>query len=152
MSNKINHHLNVVDLTDGKIELPKYAKEGDSGMDVRANIKESMIIHPGERKIVPIGIKVAIHDECEIQVRPRSGLAYKKGVTVLNTPGTIDSGYRNEIGVILINHGDVAFDVHPGERVAQIVLCPVLGIKWNQVDELDETDRGEGGFGSTGTK
>jgi dUTP pyrophosphatase len=146
--------VEIINLTDGNIALPKYAKKGDSGMDVRANIKQNIIIMPGESKMIPTGIKVAIPEGYEIQVRPRSGLAYKKQVTVLNTPGTIDSGYRNEIGVILINHNlESSFVVSPGDRIAQIVLAKVENIKWKNVTDLSSSsDRGEDGFGSSGVK
>ena len=144
--------VEVVDLSDGNLSLPKYAKEGDSGMDVRANIHCNVSIKPGASLMIPAGIKVAIPKGYEIQVRPRSGLAFKKQITVLNTPGTIDSGYRNEIGVILINHSDNEFIVEPGDRIAQIVLNEVPNIKWKQVKELSTTERGEDGFGSSGTK
>jgi dUTP pyrophosphatase len=145
--------IEIVDLSEGNLALPKYAKKGDSGMDIRANIDKVMVIEPGGSSLVPSGIKVSIPDGYEIQVRPRSGLAYKKGITVLNSPGTIDSGYRNEIGVILINHSGTPFTITPGERIAQIVLNKVEKIRWKHVKELDvNSDRGEDGFGSSGTK
>ena len=143
--------IDVVDLSGGTLSLPKYAKVGDAGMDVMAYIDSSIFIAPGKSLCIPTGIKVAIPKGFEIQVRPRSGLAFKQGITVLNSPGTIDSGYRNEIGVILINHGTEDFQVEPQGRIAQIVLNKVPNIVWNQVDELDDnTVRGQGGFGSTG--
>ena len=122
-------------------------------MDVRAMLADSVVLKPGERVIIPTGLYVEIPVGYEIQVRPRSGLAFKKGVTVLNTPGTIDSDYRNQIGVILINLGAEDFTIEPGDRIAQLVLNQVPQINWisvNSVEELSSTDRGLGGFGSTG--
>ena len=130
------------------LELPAYATEGAAGMDVLA--AEDVTLAPGARHAVATGLAVAIPHGYEIQVRPRSGLALKHGVTVPNTPGTIDSDYRGELKVILINHGDSACEVRRGDRVAQLVLAPVTQATWLPVDELDETERGEGGFGSTG--
>ena len=130
--------------------LPKYANPGASGMDVEANLQESLTILPRNTALVPTGIRVAIPMGYEIQVRPRSGLALKHGITVLNTPGTIDADYRGEIKVILMNHSDKPFIVEPKMRIAQLVLCPISIISWSEVP-LDETPRGSGGFGSTGT-
>lgn len=133
--------------------LPAYETIGSAGMDVRAMLADSVVLKPGERVIIPTGLYVEIPVGYEIQVRPRSGLAFKKGVTVLNTPGTIDSDYRNQIGVILINLGAEDFAIEPGDRIAQLVLNQVPQINWisvNNVEELSSTDRGLGGFGSTG--
>ena len=130
------------------LELPEYASEGAAGMDVLA--AEEVTLGPGARHAVATGLAVAIPAGFEIQVRPRSGLALKHGVTVANAPGTIDSDYRGEVKVILINLGDQAFKVRRGDRIAQLVLAPVTRASWLKVDELDETARGEGGFGSTG--
>lgn len=130
------------------LELPEYATEGAAGMDVLA--AEEVILPPGGRHAVATGLAVAIPPGFEIQVRPRSGLALKHGITVPNTPGTIDSDYRGELKVILINHGADAFEIRRGDRIAQLVLAPVTRAGWLKVDELDETRRGEGGFGSTG--
>lgn len=130
------------------LELPAYATEGAAGMDVLA--AEDVTLPPGGRHAVATGLAVAIPAGYEIQVRPRSGLALKHGVSVPNTPGTIDSDYRGELKVILINHGADAFDIRRGDRIAQLVLAPVVQLTWLKVDELDETARGEGGFGSTG--
>jgi dUTP pyrophosphatase len=130
------------------LELPAYATEGAAGMDVLA--AEDVTLTPGARHAVATGLALAIPPGFEIQVRPRSGLALKHGITVPNTPGTIDSDYRGELKVILINHGKDAFDVRRGDRIAQLVLSPVTRASWLKVDELDETVRGEGGFGSTG--
>lgn len=136
-------------------ELPKYATDFSAGVDLMANVPgdDKLIVYPGQRRLIPTGLKVAIPDGYEIQIRPRSGLALKKGITVLNTPGTIDSDYRGDIGVILFNSGDEAVSFGNGDRVAQAVLCPVLQILWLEVktaEELPATNRGEGGFGSTG--
>ena len=130
------------------LDLPAYATQGSAGMDVLA--AESVTIKPGQRHAVATGLSVAIPQGYEIQVRPRSGLAFKHGITVPNTPGTIDSDYRGELKVLLINHGTDDFAIERGDRVAQLVLAPVTQAAWQEVDQLDETDRGEGGFGSTG--
>ena len=130
------------------LELPAYATPGAAGMDVLA--AEDVTLLPGARHAVATGLAVAIPHGFEIQVRPRSGLALKHGITVPNSPGTIDSDYRGELKIILINHGDTAFEIRRGDRVAQLVLAPVLQASWLKVDELDHTERGEGGFGSTG--
>jgi dUTP pyrophosphatase len=130
------------------LELPAYATEGAAGMDVLS--AEDVTLAPGARHAVATGLAMAIPHGYEIQVRPRSGLALKHGVTVANAPGTIDSDYRGELKVILINNGDTAFEIRRGDRVAQLVLAPVTQATWLPVDELDDTARGEGGFGSTG--
>ena len=134
------------------LELPAYETLGAAGMDVRAAVPESepMVLQPGERAMVPTGLSMAIPEGYEIQMRPRSGLAAKHGLTCLNTPGTIDSDYRGELKVILINHGAEAFTIRRGERIGQMVLAPVTRIVWQEVDSLPETARGAGGFGSTG--
>jgi len=130
------------------LELPAYATHGAAGVDVVA--AEDVTLAPGARHAVATGLAVAIPPGFEIQVRPRSGLALKHGITVPNTPGTIDSDYRGELKVILINHGAEAFEIRRGDRVAQLVLAPVTQLSWLKVDELDDTARGSGGFGSTG--
>lgn len=130
------------------LTLPAYATEGAAGMDVLA--AEDISLAPGARHAVATGLAVAIPPGLEIQVRPRSGLALKHGISVPNTPGTIDSDYRGELKVILINHGVEDFEIRRGDRIAQLVLAPVTRASWLPVDELDETSRGEGGFGSTG--
>ena len=130
------------------LDLPAYATSGAAGMDVVS--AESVTIRPGQRHAVATGLSVAIPENYEIQVRPRSGLAFKHGITVPNTPGTIDSDYRGELKVLLINHGADDFAIARGDRIAQLVLAPVTQAKWDEVEELDETNRGEGGFGSTG--
>ena len=128
--------------------LPAYAHPSDAGMDVRS--VENLVIAPGKRALVHTGLVMLLPPRYEAQVRPRSGLALKHGVTVLNTPGTIDAGYRGEIGVILANFGEVEFRVNKGDKIAQIVIAPVTQAEVVETDTVDETDRGEGGFGSTG--
>lgn len=130
------------------LPLPSYATEGAAGMDVVSS--EERILNPGDRAAVATGLAVAIPEGYEIQIRPRSGLALKHGITVPNTPGTIDSDYRGELKVILINHGHEPYKIRRGDRIAQAVLSPVVRASWLEVHELDETTRGEGGFGSTG--
>jgi dUTP pyrophosphatase len=134
------------------LNLPAYETAGSAGMDVRAALPEAepMVLAPGARAMVPTGLSVAIPEGYEIQVRPRSGLAAKHGLTCLNTPGTIDSDYRGEIKVILINLGAEPFTIARGERIAQLVLAPVTRLAWAETDSLDATSRGAGGFGSTG--
>ena len=130
------------------LDLPAYATAGAAGMDVVA--AEDVTIAPGGRHAVATGLSMAIPEGYEIQVRPRSGLAFKHGISVPNAPGTIDSDYRGELKVLLINHGDAEFAIARGDRVAQLVLAPVTRAAWQEVDDLDATERGEGGFGSTG--
>jgi len=130
------------------LDLPRYATEGAAGMDVLS--AEDLTLAPGSRHAVATGLAVAIPPGYEIQVRPRSGLALKHGISVPNTPGTIDSDYRGELKVILINHGTEPFAIRRGDRVAQLVVAPVTLAEWSEVAELDETERGSGGFGSTG--
>ena len=131
-------------------ETPAYATEKSAGMDLKANITEPVTLGPLERALIPTGIFMALPDGTEAQVRPRSGLAAKYGISVLNAPGTIDADYRGEVKVILVNLSNEPFVVNPGERVAQLVLAKYEKIEWDEVDILDETARGEGGFGSTG--
>ena len=132
------------------IKLPVYKTSGSSGMDLIAYIKKKIIIYPGKTKIIPTGISLAIPNNYEIQIRPRSGLAIKKGISVLNTPGTVDSDYRGEIKIILINLSKKRFIVNSGDRIAQMILCPVVKGKFKEVQKLPKTVRGKGGFGSTG--
>jgi|TARA_B100000780_G_scaffold264122_1_gene218530 dUTP pyrophosphatase len=132
--------------------IPKYETLGSSGMDIAAHLENKIVINPGEKALVSTGFAIAIPRGYEVQIRPRSGLAVKKNITVLNTPGTIDADYRGEIKVILINHGKEQFVIENGERIAQMVVCPVIQANLEEVKELNETDRGAGGFGSTGTK
>ena len=134
------------------ISLPKYETAGSSGMDLAANIENKIEIAPGKTAIIPTGLSVSIPKNFEIQIRPRSGLAAKNQISVLNTPGTIDADYRGELKVILINLSDVTFTIEKGLRIAQMVLCPVIKATLKEVETLEETKRGSGGFGSTGTK
>ncbi len=134
------------------LPLPHYATSGSAGMDLTAAIEVPVALAPGERALVPTGIAIALPEQYEAQVRPRSGLALKQGITTLNTPGTIDADYRGEIGVILINHGQEAVEITRGMRIAQMVIAPVTQGQWEQVDTLEATERGAGGFGSTGTR
>jgi len=134
------------------VSIPKYETSGSSGMDIAAHIENNIIINPGEKALVSTGFSVAIPRGYEIQIRPRSGLAVKKNITVLNTPGTIDADYRGEIKVILINLGKEKFVIENGERIAQMVVCPVVQAKLEEVNKLSDTKRGSGGFGSTDTK
>ena len=134
-------------------DLPKYETENSAGMDLRAcfsNGENGEIIERGKRLLIKTGIFLEVPKGYEVQIRPRSGLAFKFGVTVVNSPGTIDADYRGEIGVILINHGEVPFIVNHGDRIAQMVLAKCEQAEWDEVDNLSETERGEGGFGSTG--
>tara|TARA_B100001094_G_C18092333_1_gene751102 strand:- start:757 stop:1194 length:438 start_codon:yes stop_codon:yes gene_type:complete len=131
--------------------IPKYETKGSSGLDLSANLKSKIIIKPGEKCLIPTGLAVSIPQDHELQIRPRSGLAAKKSITVLNTPGTIDSDYRGEIKIILINLGKENFEITNGLRVAQMVLCPISKAELSEVDDLDKTSRDHGGFGSTGS-
>lgn len=133
------------------LELPYYATSLSAGMDIHAAVDGDIVLSPFKRALIPTGLQVAIPDGYEIQVRPRSGLAYKNGVTVLNTPGTIDADYRGEIKILLVNLGDDFFVIHRGDRIAQLVLQPVYQACLKEVETLDETERGQGGFGSTGS-
>ena len=133
-----------------KHPLPKYETSLSVGMDLYANIEEPIVLKPMQRALVKTGLFIALPENYEAQIRPRSGLSYKKGITVLNSPGTIDADYRGEVGVILINLSDENFKVEDGERIAQMVIAPYVKAKWSEVKELATTDRGEGGFGSTG--
>jgi dUTP pyrophosphatase len=134
----------------GKHELPQFETSHSAGMDLRANIEAPIVLEKGARALVPTGIKLALPDGYEAQIRPRSGLAYKHGITVLNSPGTIDADYRGDVGVLLINHGNDSFNIEDGMRVAQMVVAQYTQFTWDTVDDLDDTSRGEGGFGSTG--
>lgn len=130
--------------------LPEYAHPGDAGMDLKANLDEPITLRPMSRTLIPTGLYIGLPDECEAQVRSRSGWALKQGVIVLNAPGTVDSNYRGEVGVILINLGENPVTIYPGDRIAQLVVAKYETIEWNEVRELDSTERGEGGFGSSG--
>ena len=135
-----------------EVSLPRYETSGSSGMDLAANIDANININPGKTAIIPTGFALSIPKGFEVQIRPRSGLAAKQKISVLNTPGTIDADYRGEIKVILINLGQETFKVEKGLRIAQMVVCPVIQAQLEEVDDLNETERGKGGFGSTGTK
>ena len=134
------------------VSIPRYETPGSSGMDIAAHIENDVIINPGEKALVSTGFSLAIPRGYEVQIRPRSGLAAKKNITVLNTPGTIDADYRGEIKVILINLGKEKFIIKKGERIAQMVVCPVVQANLEEVEKLSDTKRGSGGFGSTGTE
>lgn len=147
MSKKVN----VKVINKSKHELPRYQTSLSAGMDLKANLDGNRIVlKPGERILIPTGLYIQLPEGYEVQIRPRSGLALKKGITVLNTPGTIDSDYTGEIGVILVNQSDWEFIINDGERIAQMVLNEVPQIVWNEVDSLENTERGDGGFGHTG--
>ena len=135
-----------------EVSLPKYETSGSSGMDLAANIDDKITIDPGKTVVIPTGLSLSIPKGFEVQIRPRSGLAAKQKITVLNTPGTIDADYRGEIKVILINLSENSFIVERGLRIAQMVVCPVVQAQLKEVNDLSETERGKGGFGSTGTK
>lgn len=136
----------------GRQQLPAYATELSAGMDLRANIDESITLNPMERRIIPTGLYMALPSGYEAQVRPRSGLAFKHGITVLNSPGTIDADYRGEIGVLLVNLSNEPFVITEGERIAQMVIARHEQGQFEEVDQLDQTERGEGGYGHTGVK
>ncbi len=143
--------VSVVQLPHGAdMDLPHYATEHAAGMDLMAAIDEPLTLKPGKRAIVPTGLSIALPVGYEAQVRPRSGLAAKNGVTVANAPGTIDADYRGEVGVILVNLGEEAFVIERGMRIAQMVVAPVTTISWVKTDSLPDSERGTGGFGSTG--
>ena len=144
--------IEVAIINQSAFELPAYATEGAAGLDVRANITEPIVLAPLERLLIPTGLFVAIPLGYEIQIRPRSGMAFKHGITVLNTPGTIDADYRGEIKVLLVNLSNTSFTIEPGERVAQMVLAKHETLSWKTTDILPSTERGAGGFGSTGLK
>ena len=135
-----------------KVNLPSYKTKGSSGMDLMAFVDKPIIIPPGKSCLIPTGLSIAIPEDTEVQIRPRSGLAAKSSLSVLNTPGTIDSDYRGELKVILFNHGKENFLVNNNDRIAQMILMPVLKVDFQEVDNLPETIRGSGGFGSTGKK
>lgn len=134
------------------LPLPAYETAHSAGMDLRAALSEPLDLHPGERKLIPTGLKIAVPVGYEAQVRPRSGLAIKQGITMLNSPGTIDADYRGEVMVIAINHGHEMVRFNHGDRIAQLVVAPVVQVAVSEVEALDTTGRGEGGFGSTGVK
>lgn len=144
--------IQVKIVNEGKQQLPQYATAGSAGMDLRADIDKPIVLKPLDRKLIPTGLKIALPVGYEAQIRPRSGLAIKYGVTVLNSPGTIDADYRGEICVILVNLSNVDFVVNPSERIAQMVVAKHEQVDFQIVETLDETERGDGGFGHTGKK
>ncbi len=143
-------HIKIVNKS--KHDLPHYATIWSAGMDIRANLEEPVSLLPLERKLIPTGLFIELPEGFEAQIRPRSGLALKKGITVLNTPGTIDADYRGEIGVILVNLSNETFTIEDGERICQMVIAAHAKAEWVVVDSLNETERGAGGFGHTGKK
>ena len=140
----------LVKRLDPNVNLPSYKTEGSSGMDLMANIEKSITIPPKKSAIIPTGLSIAIPNDCEVQIRPRSGLAAKSNISVLNTPGTIDSDYRGELKIILFNHGDKDFIVNNNDRIAQMILMPILKMELEEIENLPKNIRGSGGFGSTG--
>ena len=144
--------MNVAIINKSTNALPTYETSASAGLDIRAYLEEKITLLPGERKLIKTGLFIEIPEGYEVQVRPRSGLALKNGITVLNSPGTIDADYRGEIGVILINHSTENFEINSGDRIAQLVFAKVEQAVWNVSESLSETERGEGGFGSTGKK
>ena len=138
--------------TSEKVITPKYKTEGSSGVDLSAFLDKKVVIKPNSSELIPTGLKVAIPEELEIQIRPRSGLAAKESIGVLNSPGTIDSDYRGELKIILFNHGERDFIINNGDRIAQMILVPIFKMEFEEVDNLPDTVRGQGGFGSTGKK
>tara|TARA_B100001750_G_scaffold242531_2_gene256095 strand:- start:3033 stop:3488 length:456 start_codon:yes stop_codon:yes gene_type:complete len=149
--NDVKVAVKILDHAVG-MQLPTYATTGSAGMDLTAALEEAFILEPGERTLISTGLSIALPLGYEAQIRPRSGLALKNGITVLNTPGTVDADYRGEIKVILANLGTEEFTIERGMRIAQMVIAKHEHVVWNAVDTLEETERGEGGFGSTGTK
>ena len=137
---------------DNDLPLPSYESEGSSGMDIRANVKEPVLLNPGEIKLIPTGFAVSVPPGYEAQIRPRSGLALKQGIGLVNSPGTIDSDYRGEVGIIMINWGSESFPIRRGDRIAQMIISRVYKADFVVTDDLDETSRGQGGFGHTGIK
>jgi dUTP pyrophosphatase len=140
----------VQDPADQDLPLPAYETDQAAGMDLRAAVREKLIVAPGERSMVPTGIRIALPAGTEAQIRPRSGLAIRHGISMVNSPGTIDADYRGEINVLLINHGQEAFTIERGDRIAQMVIAPVFQADWAVAESLEDTQRGEGGFGHTG--
>lgn len=147
---EVNAEIQVLPHGEG-LSLPEYATAGSAGMDLRAAVEEPLVLEPGKRALVPTGLRIALPEGYEAQIRPRSGLAIKEGVTVANAPGTVDSDYRGEVKVGLVNLSDVPYTIRRGNRIAQMVVAPVTRVAWRQVTSLDETERGAGGFGSTGS-
>lgn len=144
--------LKIKVVNTGKQQLPQYATTMSAGMDLRADIENDVILSPGKIALIPTGLHIQLPDGYEAMVRPRSGLAFKHGITVLNTPGCVDGDYTGDVGVILINHSQKPFNIAPGERIAQLVISPIMQCMWEEVDELETTERGDGGFGHSGIK
>jgi len=142
----------LIKKTNKEVITPKYKTDGSSGVDLSAFLDKEVVIKPNSSELIPTGLQVAIPEELEIQIRPRSGLAAKESIGVLNSPGTIDSDYRGELKIILFNHGNEDFIINNGDRIAQMVLVPILKMEFEEVDSLPDTIRGQGGFGSTGKK
>ncbi len=142
----------LIKKTNKKVTTPKYKTDGSSGVDLSAFLEKKVVIKPNSSELIPTGLQVAIPEELEIQIRPRSGLAAKESIGVLNSPGTIDSDYRGELKIILFNHGKEDFIINNGDRIAQMVLVPIIKMEFEEVDSLPDTVRGQGGFGSTGKK
>ena len=142
--------IKVKIVNESAFPLPEYATTGSAGMDLRANLQNVVILKPLERMLIPTGLFIELPEGYEAQIRPRSGLAIKRGLTLLNTPGTIDSDYRGEIKVIIVNVSGEDQSLQPGERIAQMIIAPYIQIQWEKADILSETDRGDGGFGHTG--
>ena len=142
----------LIKKTNKEVITPKYKTDGSSGVDLPAFLKKKVVIKPNSLELIPTGLQVAIPEELEIQIRPRSGLAAKESIGVLNSPGTIDSDYRGELKIILFNHGKEDFIINNGDRIAQMVLVPIIKMEFEEVDSLPDTVRGQGGFGSTGKK
>ena len=142
----------LIKKTNKEVIIPKYKTDGSSGVDLSAFLEKKVVIKPNSSELIPTGLLVAIPEELEIQIRPRSGLAAKESIGVLNSPGTIDSDYRGELKIILFNHGKEDFIINNGDRIAQMVLVPIVKMEFEEVDSLPNTVRGQGGFGSTGKK
>ena len=142
----------LIKKTNKEVITPKYKTDGSSGVDLSAFLEKKVVIKPNSSELIPTGLQVAIPEELEIQIRPRSGLAAKESIGVLNSPGTIDSDYRGELKIILFNHGNKDFIINNGDRIAQMVLVPIVKMEFEEVDSLPNTVRGQGGFGSTGKK
>ena len=142
----------LIKKTNKEVITPKYKTDGSSGVDLSAFLEKKVVIKPNSSELIPTGLQVAIPEELEIQIRPRSGLAAKESIGVLNSPGTIDSDYRGELKIILFNHGKEDFIINNGDRIAQMVLVPIVKMEFEEVDSLPDTIRGQGGFGSTGKK
>jgi len=142
----------LIKKTNKEVTTPKYKTDGSSGVDLSAFLEKKVVIKPNSSELIPTGLQVAIPEELEIQIRPRSGLAAKESIGVLNSPGTIDSDYRGELKIILFNHGKEDFIINNGDRIAQMVLVPIIKMEFEEVDSLPNTVRGQGGFGSTGKK